>query len=70
MKTIDCYVSKAVRRNIKRQEDDLDRKCRRVWSFTNPKGQKYLFGSFCKNYDRLIVTVAYWRDNIGFLSSY
>ncbi len=51
-------LNPAVKRHIKRKEKYLNRKCRTIWDFTNPLGERFLFGSFCKNYDRLIVTIA------------
>jgi len=64
-------LNPAIVRNIKRKEKLLDRKCRTTWSFTNPKGQQYLFGSFCKNYDRLIVTIGFRMEGCfgGFMIS-
>ena len=42
-------LSNVIKRNIKHKEKYLDRKCRTIWSFTNPEGNTYLFGSFCRN---------------------
>lgn len=56
-----------LRRHIKIKEEELGRKCRMVWTFTNPKGERFMFGSFCKKWNRLYVTIAYWRKDVGFL---
>ena len=52
---------------IKRKEKELGRVCRRVWTGTNPQGQIFIFGRFCKKWDRLIVTVAYKHKELGFM---
>jgi hypothetical protein len=59
MKYTKSDLPEYIRREIKRKEKDLGRTCRTIWDFTNPKDETFLFGSFCKNYDRLIVTIAY-----------
>lgn len=63
-------LNPAIRRHIRLTERQLGRKCRKIWSFTNPKGDQFLFGSFCKNYDRLFVTIGHYnRAILGFLPS-
>ena len=57
-------LNPAVKRFIKDKEKELDRTCRTIWDFTNPKGNRFLFGSFCKNYNRLIVTIAEYNQNV------
>jgi hypothetical protein len=57
----------AIRRHIKAKEKALDRKCGKIWTFTNPKGEKYAFGYFNRNWNRLIVTIAYFNPNVGWL---
>lgn len=49
----------AIKRAIKRIEEKLNRKCREVFSSINPQNKEYLYGRFCKNYDKLIVTIAH-----------
>jgi hypothetical protein len=67
----DIYISPAMKRNIKRKEEDLGRKCRKIWIFQNPKGECFMFANFCKNWDRLIVTLGVWEDAIkSFMPSY
>ena len=63
-------LSYSINRKIRRYEKDTGRNCRRIWSFTNPKGEQYIFGSFVINYtDKVIITLAYWEYRIhGFLS--
>lgn len=64
-------LSQGIKRNIKRKEQALGRVCRRIWSYTNHKGEQYLFGSFCVHYDRLIVTIGYYEARINrFYPSY
>ena len=55
-------LNPVIQRNIKRHEKDLDRTCRKIWSFTNWRGEQYLFGSFCKNWNRLFVTIGIRMD--------
>ncbi len=57
-------LSKSVRRFIKRKEKELNRKCRMIWKFTNQKDETYIFANFCRNYDKLIVTLAYYDKRI------
>lgn len=62
-------LSKTVRRNIERQEQNLGRICRSIWAFTNPLGEHFIFasfttGNFPKDRDRVIVTLAYWNNSI------
>jgi len=57
-------LNPAIKRYIKRKEKYLDKKCRMIWEFTNPKGEKYLFANFCKNWEKTIVTVGYFSPNI------
>lgn len=58
-------LNKAVQRKIKEKEKHLGRTCRTIWEFTNPIGETFLFASFCKNRDRLIVTLAHYSDLIN-----
>ena len=60
-------VRPAIKRYIKFKEKDLGRVCRKIWTFTNPRGQTYMFANFCRNYNRLIVTIAYYKGVIGWL---
>jgi hypothetical protein len=69
-KSYPVETSRAVTRNIKRLEKILDRKCRRAWYAENKEGTVYIFGSFCRNYDRLIVTLAYYQRGVGFVPCY
>lgn len=55
------------RRYIREMERHLDRKCRSLWTFTNPLGERFVFGSFCRNYDRLIVTVSVYAPGVGWI---
>jgi len=57
-------LSMSIKRTIERKEDYLERTCRTMWTFTNREGNQYLFGSFCKNRDRLFVTIAYFNPSI------
>jgi len=51
-------------RYIKRKEKELGRKCRKIWSHTNRLGETFLFANFCKNYDKVIVTIAYFDPRV------
>ena len=52
---------------IENKEYELDRKCRSMWTYTNPHGNQFIFGSFCRDYNRLIVTIAHWCDRSGWI---
>jgi len=71
MSSTDVYITPTMKRNIKRKEKELGRKCRKIWIFQNRLGECFMFANFCKNYDRLIVTLGYWEDAIqSFMPSY
>ena len=57
-------LNPAIQRYIKRKEKELDRTCRSILEFENPLGEWYLFASFCKNYDKLVVTIGYFDPRI------
>lgn len=61
----DLCLSRTIKRFIKEKEKELGRKCRKIWRFTNPEGQTYLFGSFCRNYDRLFVTIGHFNAYVN-----
>ncbi len=52
-----------IKKNIKWREKGLGRTCRRIWHSNNEKGTQYLFGSFCLNRNKLVVTIAFRNDN-------
>jgi hypothetical protein len=61
-------LSPAIKRNIKRQEVHLDRRCRKIWDFENPFGEKYLFARFCNGNgmrDTVIATLGYFDTGIN-----
>ncbi len=62
-------INPAIKRFIKRLEKEHNRVCRKIWSFTNPNGEQFLFGSFCRNYDRLYITLGAYNSAVsgGFL---
>jgi hypothetical protein len=58
-------LSDPIKRYIKYQEKYLERTCRKIWQAENREGFLYMYGSFCKNYDRLFITLAYFDENIN-----
>lgn len=56
-------LNPAIKRFIKRKEKYLGRVCRMIWTYENRLGEKYMFANFCKNYDKLIVTIAHFNPN-------
>ena len=60
-------VRPAIKRYIKYKEKDLGRVCRKIFTAENPKGQLYMYANFCKNYDKLIITIAYSADGVGWI---
>lgn len=62
-------LSEAIKRRIKSKEESLGRTCRKIWEFTNVKGERYLFSSFTKKRGEvdkppIIVTLAYFDFRI------
>ena len=65
--SFDCiHLNRPIIRYIKKKEEELGRKCRKIFKHTNRLGETFLFANFCKNYDRLIVTIGYMdpRTNV------
>ena len=60
-------VRLAIKRYIKYKEKDLGRVCRKIFTKENPEGTLYMYANFCKNYDKLIVTIAYSEDGVGWI---
>ena len=58
-------LSPSIKRYIKYQEKDLDRVCRKIWQHENPQGILYMYANFCRNYDKLIITIAYFDENVN-----
>ena len=58
-------LSPSIKRYIKYQEKDLDRVCRKIWQHENPEGILYMYANFCRNYDKVIVTIAHFEDSVG-----
>ena len=58
-------LNPAVKRWIKRKEQQLGRTCRSLWSCENRHGEKFLFGHFCHKWDKLIVTVAIYNSCVN-----
>ena len=60
-------LSETIKRNIKRKEKDLGRKCRSMWLHTNRHGQTFMYATFCRNWNRMVVTIGYLHP---FLNKY
>jgi hypothetical protein len=60
-------LTNPVKRNLKEKEKYLDRRCTSIWTFTNPEGIEYMFSRFCRKWDKLIVTLAYYHKGIGWI---
>ncbi len=60
-------VNNSIKRYIKYKEKELDRVCRKIWTAENPQGILYMYANFCRNYNKLIITIAYYTDNVGFV---
>jgi hypothetical protein len=60
-------LKESTRRLIKRKEKSLGRTCRKIWRATNPLGEAFTFSSFCRNRDRLIVTLEFYRPGVGWI---
>ena len=57
-------LSKTMKKRIKEKEQSLNRKCRTIWDDVNLKGERILYASFCRDYDRLIVSLGYWKNHM------
>ena len=64
MKHNQTSLNPAIKRYIKRKEKYLNRTCRKIWDFTNRHDETYLFGSFCRDWDQLIVIIGYFDQGI------
>lgn len=60
-------VRPTLKRYIKYLEKEHGRICRKIWIAKNPQGQIYMYANFCVNYDRLIITLAYFMDPVGWI---
>ncbi len=58
-------VSKSIKRYIRYNEGYLNRTCRKIWQVENPQGIVYMYAHFCKNYNKLIITLAYFDENLN-----
>jgi hypothetical protein len=58
-------LSQPIKRFIKRKEESLGRTCRTIWTHTNPNNEHFMYGSFCNNYHKVIVTIAHYNDKIS-----
>ena len=58
-------LNPAVRRFIKAKEQELDRRCGKLFIFTSEDEQIYLAANFCRNWDRLIVTIAIYNEKVS-----
>ena len=70
LKTVDYTKYKlrpAIKRYIKYLEAKHGRTCRKIWIAKNPQGQIYMYAHFCINYDRLIITLAYYTVASGWI---
>lgn len=61
-------LSDRIRHKIRDKEEYLGKKCRKLWWFRNILGEDFVFGSFCKNRDKTIVTVAAYVPHVGWIS--
>ncbi len=60
-------VNNSIKRYIKYKEKELSRVCRKIFTAKNPQGILYMYANFCRNYNKLIITIAYYADNVGFV---
>lgn len=51
-------LNEAIKRRIKEHEKELDKKCNKIWSFTNHLNEVFLFGRLVNKVDKTIVTLA------------
>ena len=64
-------LSQAVKRKIKRVEKSLEKKCMKVWYFTNRLDERFIFGRFGKlrdNQHTIVTLAAYSKIIYRFLT--
>jgi hypothetical protein len=61
-------LSKTLKRKIKETEEYLGRTCRKIWAGRSRTGNVYLYSNFCVNYDKVIITLAYYAPGVGWIS--
>ncbi len=61
-------LSKTMKKHIKEVEKDMDRTCRKIWAGISKTGRVYLYSNFCKNYDRVIITLGYYAPSVGWIT--
>ncbi len=61
-------LSKTMKRHIKEQEQYLGRTCRKIWAGVSKTGRVYLYSNFCKNYDKVIITLGYYAPSVGWIT--
>lgn len=60
-------VNPAIKRYIKYLEKKYGRTCRSIGTEINRLGQEHMYANFCKNYDKLVITLAYKADGVGWV---
>lgn len=56
-----------LRARLRRKEKDMQRSCRSLWTFTNPKDERIMFGKFTAGRDDVTVTVSHYQPNVGWV---
>lgn len=60
-------LSNSVKDYIKYLEKEMERICRKIWAGESKEGIIYLYSNFCKKYDKVIVTLAYYMPSVGWV---
>lgn len=60
-------LSDPLRRKLREKERSLHRQCRKIWTFTNPNEERFIFGQFWRNRDDIIVTIASYVEGVGWI---
>jgi len=60
-------MPKRLRELLRIQERELNRTCRKLWTFTNPRGERFIFGRFTRDRKALIVTISRYAEGVGWI---
>lgn len=58
-----------LREHLREHEDRLDKKCRNLWTFTNPHGERFVFARLGAGKDATIVTISRYADGVGWVAA-
>ena len=66
-------LNPAIKKRIKEYEEKYQKQCYKIWTFTNPNQEQFLFGRFGKlKDDNTIITLGHFNPDVlgGFMPQY